>query len=224
MAPSVTNTLLPLPQVVYGDGDETNWVSKAGAATVTYADQSTFAGTFDAEKQKQGDGTYTWMGPGGEDGEETVEKAKFVGTYKDGIREGSGSMTYPNGDSYEGEWKNGQMEGEGTYMYKTSGDVYSGTFVGGKKHGAGLYEFGKDKSVIKGTWEAGQVTEGEWNLKGCAVYTGKFTNGKPDGEGSFKFQSGIEQKGAFVGVKADPEDEESPVTISWNGEPVFSTA
>ena len=36
-----------------GDEAETNWISKEGKATVTYADGSTFAGTFDAEKLKQ---------------------------------------------------------------------------------------------------------------------------------------------------------------------------
>jgi hypothetical protein len=212
--------------VVYADGTETNWISQAGDATVTYADQSTFAGTFDGEKQKQGAGVYTWMGPGGDDGEETVEKAKYSGDYKDGVKEGTGRMVYPNGDIYDGSWVGNVMEGEGTYQYKASGDIYTGGFAGGKKSGAGLYEFGKDGSVIKGSWVNGDVTDGEWILKDAAVYKGSFKNGKPDGAGTIAFKSGIEQSGSFVAKREgdDPEDESAPVSVTWEGNAVYSTA
>lgn len=193
---------------------------------MTYADQSTFEGTFDAEKQKQGAGVYTWMGPGGEDGEEVVVKAKYEGEYKDGIKEGRGKMTYPSGDVYDGGWVANQMEGMGTYQYKKSGDIYTGVFGKGKKNGEGLYEFGKDGSTIKGVWENGSVSTGSWVLKGAAVYTGAFKNGKPDGSGEFKFESGIVQSGAFESKREgdDPEDETAPVSYTWKGQEVFSTA
>ena len=78
-------------QITFTDGaepEETNWVSRSGSGTATYADGSTFEGTFDEEKLKQGKGKYTWMGPGGEDGEETVVIATYEGEYKDGLKEG----------------------------------------------------------------------------------------------------------------------------------------
>ena len=31
--------------------------------------------------------------------------------------EGQGMMTWPNGDRYEGQWKKGNQEGEGTYTW-----------------------------------------------------------------------------------------------------------
>ena len=37
------------------------------------------------------------------------------------------------GNSYKGDFLDGEMEGEGTYTFK-SGNTYVGTFVKGKKH------------------------------------------------------------------------------------------
>jgi hypothetical protein len=60
-------------------------------------------GTFDAERIKQGQGTFIWMKTNEED-ETSVEKARYEGNYKDGNKCGVGKMIYPNGDIYEGEW------------------------------------------------------------------------------------------------------------------------
>jgi hypothetical protein len=62
------------------------------------------------------------------------------------------------------------MQGEGTYTYKKSGDIYSGTWVANKKSGQGTYEFAGDSSMLVGTWIDGQITSGNWVLKGAAVY------------------------------------------------------
>ncbi|GMI45868.1 hypothetical protein TrCOL_g8428 [Triparma columacea] len=212
-------------KVLYeGEEAETNWISKAGKATVTYADGSTFAGTFDEEKLKQGPGVYTWMGPGEEEDEKKVV-AVYDGEYKDGVKSGRGKMTFPSGDVYDGFWKDNKMDGEGTYTYKATGDIYSGAFVAGKKSGEGRYEFGADSSQLVGTWVDGSISTGSWELKGAAVYTGAFKNGKPDGEGSFKFESGITQEGSYVAKKdGEEDDEDAPVTITWEGKPVFGTA
>lgn len=38
---------------------------------------------------------------------------------------GLGKMTYINGDSYEGEWKDGMKVGKGIYKF-ANGDLYEG--------------------------------------------------------------------------------------------------
>merc|ERR1711991_945252 len=88
---------------------------------------------------------------GGED-ESLVEKARYEGNYKDGLKNGYGKMVFPSGDVYEGMWVDNKMHGEGTYTYKSSGDIYSGAWEDSKKHGAGRYEFGADFSIFNGTW------------------------------------------------------------------------
>jgi hypothetical protein len=57
---------------------------------------------------KHGQGIYTWMGEENDDGERAV-KATYTGSYADGKRCGVGKMTFPNGDVYEGEWKDNKV-------------------------------------------------------------------------------------------------------------------
>jgi hypothetical protein len=50
------------------------------------------------------------MGPASEEDESLVEKAKYEGNYKDGLKNGVGKMLYPNGDIYEGEWVDNKVK------------------------------------------------------------------------------------------------------------------
>jgi len=40
-----------------------------------------------------------------------IGEDKYTGTMKNGAPEGKGTMKYANGDSYEGEWKDGKKNG-----------------------------------------------------------------------------------------------------------------
>jgi hypothetical protein len=51
-------------------------------------------------------------------------------------------MTYPDGDKYVGEWKDGKGHGQGTYTW-ASGSKYVGEWKDGKRQGQGTYTFGK---------------------------------------------------------------------------------
>jgi len=209
--------------------EETNWIKRAGKCRVTYPNGHTFEGMFDAERVKQSFGTYIWMAPASEEDETLVEKAKFAGDYKDGLKSGNGKMVYPNGDIYEGEWGEDKMHGEGTYTYKKSGDIYSGTWASNKKNGEGTYEYAVDSSMVSGTWVEGQITAGKWTLKGAAEYDGEFKLGRPYGDGKFTFASGLSQSGAFVeppksGEEEEPAEGEAPLppNVSWAGTSIVS--
>lgn len=75
---------------------------------VTYDSGSTYEGEFSDEKQKHGQGIFTWYTRDEED-EEAKVMAVFEGHYRDGKRNGKGKMTFPNGDEYHGEWKDNQV-------------------------------------------------------------------------------------------------------------------
>lgn len=209
---------LDLPE---GQEETLNWLKRPGKAKITYADGSTFEGTFNEERIKHGVGVYTWKKPAEEDGDEPVVKAQYEGDYWNGKKQGVGKMTYPNGDVYHGQWKDNKMHGEGTYIYKASQDIFTGTWVEGVKSGNGAYQFGADSSYLKGNWVDGSISEGTWEFKDGSVYTGHFKNGKPVGTGVFKLPNGISQKGEYV-WKTNEEDEEAPPTITWNGAPIVS--
>jgi hypothetical protein len=208
--------------------EETNWIKRAGRARVTYPNGCTFEGTFDAEKIKQGYGVYVWMGPAGGEDESMVEKARYEGNYKDGLKDGYGRMVFPSGDLYEGMWVQNRMEGAGTYTYKKTNDIYSGDWLNNKKHGQGRYEFGADYSVFNGTWENGQITSGSWDYQSGGQFVGNFKLGRPFGEGRFNFPSGLSQTGSYVVQKLPDEEEpaegepEKPPNVAWKGNSIVS--
>lgn len=48
----------------------------------------------------------------------SVEKERlYVGEYKNGLREGKGSMTMEDGSSYEGDWKANSRHGYGKMIW-----------------------------------------------------------------------------------------------------------
>lgn len=45
----------------------------------------------------------------------------YEGEYRNGRVHGKGRATFPSGDSYAGEWKEGAMSGTGVYEFKAEG-------------------------------------------------------------------------------------------------------
>ena len=61
---------------------------------------------------------------------------------------GKGKKKFKNGDIYEGEWRDDQIDGYGTmviagkaYGNMEGGGTYSGTWKDGLKHGQGIMVF-----------------------------------------------------------------------------------
>lgn len=205
------------------------WIARAGKARVTYANGSTYVGDFNEEKQKDGQGIFTWMVQPEEEEEEAKVLAVYEGSYKDGKRSGEGKMTYPNGDVYQGEWKVGKMHGKGTYKY-SNGDLYSGEFKEGLKDGQGIYEYGVDLSRLDGVWESGQFKSGNRRFKDAGTYQGTFENGQPKGPGTFYFNTAcgtvsIKQQGEYKAQEQQDASEEGetkpddvPQPVVWFGQ------
>jgi hypothetical protein len=92
-----------------------------------------------------------------------------------GYYDGSGVMTWSNGERYEGDWQAGHENGLGVHTSNT-GDVYSGQFLQDKEIGIG-----------KDTWKNGDTYEGEG------------TNEALQGLGVYVFKSGEIKAGNFAG-------------------------
>ena len=89
--------------------------------------------------------------------------------------EGRGKYTYPHGDKYEGEWKNGEFHGQGTYT-SPDGRKYEGEFKDGKQNGQGTYIY-HDGRKYEGEWKNGREWNGTgYNKNGEIVV--RFVNGK----------------------------------------------
>ncbi|GLD59059.1 alsin-like isoform X3 [Lates japonicus] len=71
----------------------------------------------------------------------------YTGNFKNGLEDGYGECIIPNKvlnkpDTYQGHWKDGKIHGFGKYKY-ASGEVYEGCFCDGQRHGYGMLSSGK---------------------------------------------------------------------------------
>lgn len=111
--------------------------------------------------------------------------------------EGKGLMTWPNGDRYDGEWKKGLQDGEGTYTYAAAGYSYSGHWVKGYIKGHGTFRF-NNGNVMEGDWTAMGTGTGYLVFADGTRYDGPFVNGAPHGQGIKVWANGDRYEGNFV--------------------------
>ncbi|HNK94126.1 MAG TPA: hypothetical protein PKK42_13900, partial [Leptospiraceae bacterium] len=81
-----------------------------------------------------------------------------VGEFKDGKKNGQGTMKFKDGAVYEGGFRNDKSHGKGVLQF-AEGDKYVGDFENGNFNGIGTM-YDKDGNII---------------------YTGKWINGDPEG-------------------------------------------
>jgi hypothetical protein len=65
----------------------------------------------------------------------------YVGAWSNGKMHGQGIYMFANGFSYQGQFKNGVIDGFGTMTDPTGRKLYEGDYVNGKMHGKGTYTF-----------------------------------------------------------------------------------
>jgi hypothetical protein len=78
----------------------------------------------------------------------------YDGYFKDGLREGKGIYTYSDGNKFDGEWKNNKKTGIGKMTYGAYAE-YVGHFEEGKRDGEGVYRFLKTGDLYSGSWKNG---------------------------------------------------------------------
>jgi hypothetical protein len=98
---------------------------------------------------------------------------------------GKATATYPNKDSYEGDFLDGIREGRGTYLYFASADRYDGEWKVNRKHGIGKMYYNK-KGEYQGYWENGRRHgEGVFTYPNGDVYSGWWRFGEKEGTGHY---------------------------------------
>uniref|UniRef100_A0A3B4GHB0 Alsin-like n=1 Tax=Pundamilia nyererei TaxID=303518 RepID=A0A3B4GHB0_9CICH len=106
--------------------------------------------TFTADERfKDGQYTGSWLA-GRVHGRGTMkwpDGRLYKGNFKNGLEDGYGNCVIPNKllnktDTYQGQWREGKIHGFGKYKY-ASGEVYEGCFCDGQRHGYGMLSSGK---------------------------------------------------------------------------------
>lgn len=78
----------------------------------------------------------------------------YFGEYNGNLREGKGTMKYPNGDLYQGQWLAGEKSGKGIFMWTKDKVQYRGEWLNNQMHGIGQMRF-DDGVVFVGVWDNG---------------------------------------------------------------------
>ncbi len=101
----------------------------------------------------------------------------YVGSWENGLRNGQGKYTWPNGDVYEGTWQNDNRHGYGVYLWN-DGSKYKGNYSVGIRSGYGIYYY-TNGNIYEGTWQ-NNLKHGIANLyfKDSANLGGKYINNK----------------------------------------------
>ena len=61
------------------------------------------------------------------------------------------------GFTYTGDWKAGEIDGQGVATY-ANGDVYEGAFKAGRRQGQGVIRYASGQEAT-GTWDDGALNE-----------------------------------------------------------------
>ena len=95
-----------------------------------------------------------------------------------------GTITFKfNGNSYEGEWKDGKMHGKGTYK-SADGYSYEGEYKYGWRNGKGISKYPDGSVEYDGEYKHDLVHgKGTHNYVNGDVYTGEYRAGKQHGKG-----------------------------------------
>ena len=101
---------------------------------INYKNGDKFRGNFnDGRPCGWGVMKYNYSLPGSMGAE--YEEATYEGNWKAGKREGHGTLTWQDGSTFTGQWKNDKrIEGE---MKMQNGNIYRGQFMNDKIHGFG---------------------------------------------------------------------------------------
>jgi hypothetical protein len=94
-----------------------------------------------------------------------ASRNKYVGEFKDGDFNGKGTFLFLAygqfwGDKYVGEVKDNKYNGEGTY-YSANGDKYVGEFKDGKRNGQGVFVHADGTTAREGIWVDDQFVRAE---------------------------------------------------------------
>lgn len=126
----------------------------------------------------------------------------YLGDLLQRWEESHGVLSYPDGRSHAGMFKNKKLfQGEGTIRLN-DGSVFEGSVKDGKWHGLGKLTY-PDHKVLEGEFREGKIYQGLGTLQlNCGGhFEGTFVEGKKQGQGKLTYADGRALEGEFKNNK-----------------------
>eukprot|EP00934_Nitzschia_sp_Nitz4_P007046 Nitzschia sp. Nitz4//scaffold91_size79674//45896//48403//NITZ4_005372-RA/size79674-processed-gene-0.96-mRNA-1//1//CDS//3329560115//7036//frame0 len=122
--------------------------------------------------------------------------SRYIGEFKENMRNGTGQYILPDGSVYDGQWSQGKMNGRGVFTWPDC-SVYEGEFKDNQRHGQGLLKT-SDGFVYDGMWVHNAMEgRGMAHYPNGQTYEGMFANGRREGRGTIRFTNGAVYEGRF---------------------------
>jgi cell division septation protein DedD len=119
----------------------------------------------------------------------------YEGQWKDENRNGQGTMSFPDGGRLVGQWKDGRFSGHGTMIY--SFGIYEGQWKDGMKSGQGTMTY-PDGSNYEGHWKDDMRTgQGIYTYSDGAIYVGQWKDDRKNGLGTYTASDNYKYVGQF---------------------------
>jgi len=170
-----------------------------GKGTLMTADRKRIIYEGDWERGRMhGSGTYYYYEetPGLEP-HAVKETGKYVGEFRENLRNGLGLYILSNGSSYDGEWRENNMHGWGVFRWP-DGSVYEGFWKEGRRHGASGRLLASDGFRYEGAWvNNGMEGRGIATYPNGQIYEGMWVAGRREGRGTIRFTNGAIYEGRF---------------------------
>nr|XP_029134559.1 alsin-like isoform X2 [Labrus bergylta] len=156
-------------------------------------------------------------------GEGWFKDAQYTGAWLAGRVHGRGTMKWPDGRVYSGNFKNGQEDGFGHYIIPNKvlnkPDIYQGNWKDGKIHGFGKYKYASGE-VYEGCFCEGQrhgygmLNSGRLSKTSSGVFIGQWLHGKKTGYGVY---DDITRGEKYMGLWLDEQRHGSAVVVTQYG-------
>ncbi len=123
------------------------------------------------------------------------------GEWRNGNLNGQGTHYYLannqfKGDKYVGSYKDSKINGQGTYTY-ANGSKYIGEFKDGEKHGQGTITYAGGNKYVGEFKDDNANGQGTVTFAGGDKYVGGWKDNKLDGQGTYTFSDGRVQEGIW---------------------------
>ncbi len=127
-------------------------------------------------KHKKGE-TKEWLGL------EFINLDQYAGEWKDGMMNGQGTFTWPNGEKYVGEWKDNNKHGQGMHIFP-DGKKHIGEWRDNYKNGHGVTTWSNGTNWV-GEWRDGMMNgHGTITWANGEKYVGEWKEDKKHGRGT----------------------------------------